>query len=201
MLRLHTNLGFRAYSKWFYTFDFTIQTQLFTNYQENTDNKISAFLSPFSVNLGLGMKYDLEKNFTGKKHKRLTLAANLAPLSYTYMYSTRDDINFGKHGFQKDPTTDQYDRSYSKFGSTINATLNFQFNRNVSWYSRFYYFTSYERILGEFENRLTMAISRFFSTTITLNLRYDDAAQKSDDFLKNYLQINELLSFGFNYKW
>ena len=201
VLRLHTNLGFRAYSKWFYTFDFTFQTQLFTNYQENTDNKISAFLSPFSVNLGLGMKYDLEKGFAGKKHKRLTLAANLAPLSYTYMYSTRDDINFGKHGFQKDPTTDQYDRSYSKFGSTINATLNFQFNRNVSWYSRFYYFTSYERILGEFENRLTMAISRFFSTTITLNLRYDDAAQKSDDFLKNYLQIKELLSFGFNYKW
>ena len=117
------------------------------------------------------------------------------------MYSIRDDINFGKHGFEKKPGADDYQRSYSKFGSTINASLTFQFNRSVSWYSRFYYFTSYERILGELENRLTMAINRFFSTTITLNLRYDDAAEKSDDFLKNYLQVNELLSFGFNYKW
>ena len=200
VLRLHSNFGYKAYSKWFYTFDFTFQTQLFSNFAENTNNRIAALLAPFSVNVGVGMKYDLAKSFKSNKHKKLTLALNLAPLSYTYMYSIRDDINFGKHGFEKDETTGEFKRSYSKFGSTINATLNFQFNRNVSWYSRFYYFTSYERILGEFENRLNLAISRFFSTTISLNLRYDDAAQKSDD-LKSYLQINELLSFGFNYKW
>ena len=201
VLRLHSNLGYKAYNKWFYTFDFTFQTQLFSNFAENTNNKISALLAPFSINMGIGMKYDLAKSFKSNKHKKLSLALNVAPISYTYMYSIRDDINFGKHGFEKDEATGEFKRSYSKFGSTINATFNFQFNRNVSWYSRFYYFTSYERILGEFENRLNLAISRFFSTTISLNLRYDDAAQKSDDFLKNYLQINELLSFGFNYKW
>ena len=200
VLRLHSNLGYKAYNKWFYTFDFTFQTQLFSNFAENTNNKISALLAPFSINMGIGMKYDLAKSFKSNKHKKLSLALNVAPISYTYMYSIRDDINFGKHGFEKDEATGEFKRSYSKFGSTINATFNFQFNRNVSWYSRFYYFTSYERILGEFENRLNLAISRFFSTTISLNLRYDDAAQKSDD-LKSYLQINELLIFGFNYKW
>ena len=200
VLRLHSNFGYKAYNKWFYSFDFTFQTQLFSNFAENTNNKIAALLAPFSINIGLGMKYDLAKSFMSNKHKKLSLALNVAPISYTYMYSIRDDINFGKHGFELDDATGEYKRSYSKFGSTINATLNFQFNRNVSWYSRFYYFTSYERILGEFENRLNLAISRFFSTTISLNLRYDDAAQKSDD-LKSYLQINELLSFGFNYKW
>ena len=200
VLRLHSNLGYKAYNKWFYTFDFTFQTQLFSNFAENTNNKISALLAPFSINMGIGMKYDLAKSFKSNKHKKLSLALNVAPISYTYMYSIRDDINFGKHGFEKDEATGEFKRSYSKFGSTINATFNFQFNRNVSWYSRFYYFTSYERILGEFENRLNLAISRFFSTTISLNLRYDDAAQKSDD-LKSYLQINELPSFGFNYKW
>ena len=199
MLRLHSNFGFKAYSKWYYTFDFTFQTQIFSNYAENTNNKIASFMSPFSINAGIGMKYDLNKAFAGKKHKKVTLQANIAPVSYTYMYSVKDDINWGRHGFEKDPATGDYKHTYSKFGSTVNATLNFQFNRNVSWYSRFYYFTSYERMLGEFENRLTMAISRFFSTTISLNVRYDDAAQRSDDW--NYFQINELLSFGFNYKW
>ena len=199
VLRLHSNFGFKAYSKWYYTFDFTFQTQIFSNYAENTNNKIASFMSPFSINAGIGMKYDLNKAFAGKKHKKVTLQANIAPVSYTYMYSVKDDINWGRHGFEKDPATGDYKHTYSKFGSTVNATLNFQFNRNVSWYSRFYYFTSYERMLGEFENRLTMAISRFFSTTISLNVRYDDAAQRSDDW--NYFQINELLSFGFNYKW
>lgn len=199
VLRLHSNIGYRAFSKWYYTFDATFQTQLFSNFQENTNNKMAAFLSPFSVNLGIGMKYDLNKTFS-KRHKNLSIAANIAPLSYTYMYSTDRNIDLGRHGFKKIEGTEEFSNKLSQFGSTINATLNFQFNRNVSWYSRLYYFTSYDRMLGEFENRLTMAISRFFSTNISLNLRYDDAVTKNDEF-DSYLQINELLSFGFNYKW
>jgi hypothetical protein len=197
VLRLHSNIGYKAFNKWFYTFDATFQTQMFSNFAENTDNKLAGFLSPFSINLGLGMKYDLNKSFANSRHKKLTLSANLAPLSYTFMYSTNKNIDLGRHGFKKIEGTDEYERKLSQFGSTINATMTFQFNRNVSC---FYYFTSYDRMLGEFENRLTMAISRFFSTTISLNLRYDDAVAKKDDF-DSYLQINELLSFGFNYKW
>ncbi len=200
VFRVHSNFGYRAFNKWYYTFDATFQTQLFSNYQENTNNIMAALLAPFSVNLGLGMKYDLNKKFANKRHKNLTMSINLAPLSYTFMYSIDKDIDLGRHGFKKDEATGKFDNKLSQFGSTVNATATFQFNRNVSWYSRFYYFTSYDRILGEFENRLTMAISRFFSTTISLNLRYDDAVAKNEDF-DSYLQINELLSFGFNYKW
>ena len=161
--------------------------------------KQAAFLSPFSVNLGLGMKYDLDKKFT-KRHKSLTLSVNLAPISYTYMYSVDKEIDLGRHGFKKDPETGEFAHKLSQFGSTINATTTFQINRNISWYSRFYYFTSYDRGLGEFENRVTLAISRFFSTNISLNIRFDDAVDKKPDF-DSYFQINELLSFGFNYKW
>ena len=173
---------------------------MFTNFAENSENKMAAILSPFTINIGLGMKYDLNKTFTSNKHKKLTLSANLAPLSFTYMYSVDKNIDLGRHGFLKNETTGQFEHKLRKFGSTINATLNFQFNRNISWYSRFYFFTSYDRIQGEFENRLNMAISRFFSTTLSLNLRYDDGVTKRDDF-DSYIQINELLSFGFNYKW
>lgn len=200
VLRLHSNFGYRAFNKWYYTFDATFQTQLFTNYQENTNNKLAAFLSPFSVNLGIGMKYDLNKSFPKNRHKKLTMSANLAPLSYTYMYSTNKHIDLGRHGFRKDEKTGEFQHKLSRFGSTINATLSFQFNRNINWYSRLYYFTSYENSLGEFENRLTMAISRFFSTTISVNIRFDDAAAKKEEF-DSFFQINELLSFGFNYKW
>ena len=78
--------------------------------------------------------------------------------------------------------------------------MTFNINRNVSWTSRFYYFTDYHRITGELENTFNLQISRFFSTRINLHLRYDDGVAKNEDF-DSYLQINELLSFGFNYKW
>lgn len=200
VFRLHSNFGYKAFNKWFYTFDATFQTQLFNNYQENTTTKQAAFLAPLSINLGLGMKYDLNKTFA-KRHKNVTASVNVAPISYTFMYSVlKNNIDLSRHGFKKNEETGEFENKLSQFGSTINATMTFQFSRNISWYSRLYYFTSYDRILGEFENRLNLAISRYFSTIISINLRYDDAVTKNEDF-DSYLQINELLSFGFNYKW
>lgn len=200
VFRISSNFGYQAFNKWYYTLDATFQTQLFSKYQENTNTKLATFLSPFTINVGLGMKYELSKTFANKRNKSLALSINLAPLSYTFMYSTDENIDLSAHGFKADAETGIYSNKLSKFGSTINSSMTFKFNRNVTWYSRFYYFTSYDRILAEFENRLTMAISRFFSTTLSLNLRYDDAVAKTEDF-DTHLQVNELISFGFNYKW
>jgi len=198
VFRIHSNFGYRAFSKWYYTLDMEFKTQLLSSYAENSDIRQAGFLSPYSVNVGVGMKYDLKKKFKDK-HKNLTFNVNVAPLSYTFRQTIDDEINLGKH-FKKKAGQDEYPTLENLFGSTINATLNFQINRNVSWYSRFYYNTNYKRIEGEWENRFSFAWSRFFSTNITLNMRYDDGVAKSEDF-NSLLQINELLSFGFNYKW
>lgn len=199
VFRIYSNLGYRAFDKWYYTLDVDFKTQLFSSYAENQDVKLAGLLSPFSVNFGLGMKYDLDKTFASSKHKKVTLSANLAPLSYTYVRTLDKEIDLGRH-FTKKVGAEEFPYKQSLFGSTINATMTFQFSRNIIWYSRLYYMTDYKRIQGEFENRLNMAISRFFSTIISLNLRFDDGIAKNEDF-NSYLQINELLSFGFNYKW
>lgn len=199
MLRIHSNFGYRAFSKWYYSFDFNFQTQLFNNYQENTMRKQAAFLSPMKIDIGIGMKYDLNKSFK-KRHKKVVLSANIAPLAYNFMYSMDEDIDLGRHGFKKNEETGKFENKLNLFGSTIDANMTFDFNRNVRLYSRLFYFTSYSRVYVESNNILSLAISRFFSTNITLNLRYDDAVTKNPDF-KSYIQINEMLSFGFNYKW
>ena len=129
----------------------------------------------------------------------MTMSINIAPISYTFRQTIDKDIDLSRH-FTADKVTGEYPTKLSQIGSTINATMTFQISRNVNWYSRFYYNTNYHRIEGEFENRLSMAISRFFSTIITLNLRYDDGVAKNPEF-DRYLQINEQLSFGFSYKW
>jgi len=199
LFRIHNNLGYQAFNNWYYTLDSEFKTQLFNNYKENEEVILAALLAPMTINLGLGMKYELEKKFTNK-HKKLKLAVNMAPLSYTFMYSIKDDIDLGRHGFEKNPETGLFKTSLSQIGSTVRTDLTFQFNRNVSWQSRFYYFTSYDRVVGEFENTLTMAISRFFSTRIYAHLRFDDGTTKKEES-DSYWQLNELFSFGFNYKW
>lgn len=199
LLRFHSNFGYQAFNKWYYTLDGELKTQLFKNYKENTNDLQTALFSPFSINLGLGMKYDLDKKFKDK-HKNLKLSTNLAPISYTFMYNYNDKVNLERFGFKKKPDSNMYENTLSQFGSTIRANLAINFNRNVSWESRLYYFTNYHRVEAEFENTLRLAISRFFSTRIYIHLRYDDGVAKNADF-DSYFQVNELLSFGFNYKW
>lgn len=193
VLRLHSNLGYKAFNKWFYTFDTEFKTQLFTNYAENSTQKLAALLSPFSINMGVGMKYELNKSFKDR-YKKLSLTVNMAPASFTYLYSIQKDIDLDRHGFRDNK------RSLSRFGSTVRTDLNYNLSRGVNWQSRLYYFTSYDQAVGEFENTLTLAMSRFFSTRIYVHLRFDDGVTKNEDF-DSYFQLNELLSFGFNYKW
>lgn len=199
VFRIYSNMGYKAFNKWYYTFELEFKTQMFSSYAENQNVKLAGLLAPFSINFGLGMKYDLNKTFASSKHKKVALTANIAPLSYTYIRTIDKDIDLARHFTKKDNET-EFPYKQSLFGSTVNATMTFQFSRNISWYSRLNYNTNYQRIQGEFENRLNMAIGRYFSTIISLNLRYDDGIAKNEDF-DSYLQINELLSFGFNYKW
>lgn len=203
VLRLYNDVGYVAFNKWSYTFSTEIKSQILRNYKENTDQKQAAFLAPITTTFGIGMKYALNKQYKSNKHKKLNLAVNLSPLTLKYMYSTLKDaeeIDLGRHGFKLDTLTNSYENSFAQFGSSVDAQLKISFNRNVTWESRLNYFTSYENVKLEYENTLTMAISRFFSTRIYVHVRFDDSAKKNEDF-DSYFQVNELFSFGFNYKW
>lgn len=203
VLRLYNDVGYLAFNKWSYTFSTEIKSQILKNYKENTDTKQAAFLAPVTTTFGVGMKYALDKQFKSNKYKKLGIAVNLAPLTLKHMYSILKDpkeIDLDRHGFKMDTVTNMYKNSFAEFGSSIDAQLKFSFNRNVSWESRLNYFTSYKNVKMEYQNTLTMAISRFFSTRIYIHIRYDDSVKKNEDF-NSYFQINELLSFGFNYKW
>ena len=116
--------------------------------KRNERIKQAAFLAPFSINFGLGMKYELEKQFTDK-HKKIKFSTNLAPISYTYMYTTQE-IDYSRHGFKKNEETGEFNNKLNQIGSTIRADLAFDFNRNVSWQSRLYFFTTYgDHTIGE----------------------------------------------------
>lgn len=193
LLRLHSNYGIKINKRWSYTLDGELRTQLFRTYNAQQTRLQSAPWSPIRTNLGLGMQYSYSTRSNARYGRRFSASLNLAPFSHNWRWSGRDDIDLSRHGLKPEQM------SIHTFGSTLRGQLQWDFNMDVTWTSRVYFNTSYTSVEAEWENTLTLRISRFFSTRINLQLRYDDAAKPSEGWNK-YLQFNEMISFGFNYK-
>ena len=193
LLRLHSNYGLKAWNKMYYTIDAELRTQLLQSYLENKHSLQSDFLAPYTINVGLGMKYDYSMKSTRVYGRSFNLSINVAPLSYTFRATKDSHIDLGRHGLSPDKLW------YQRIGSTIRADWQWRVNMNLTWTSHFYFNTSYQQVEAEWENTLDMALTRFFSTRLNLNLRYDDAVRPAHGWNK-HLQYNELLSFGFNYR-
>ena len=62
-------------------------------------------------------------------------------------------------------------------------------------------FTDYSDACADWENTIVFDINRFLTTQIYAHLRYDSATQPCDDPQWHKLQIKEILSIGFAYKF
>jgi hypothetical protein len=197
LLRYYGDFGLRAFNdQWFYSVNVEIKTQLFNSYKENSEEIISSPLSPLLVNIGiLGMKYQLNKSFPKNKYKKLNLSADISPLSVQYTYVMDAKVDPARFG------TKDNKRYLIDLGSTINAKLIINFNREITFSSRFKLFTNYEKTIIESENELNIMLNRYFSTRLYFYPRFDDSPGIVKDEKLGYVQMTELFSFGFNFKW
>ena len=199
-LRLRSVLGLKAIKLWSYSFSAEFFTSMGNKYMPNVQTINASFLSPFTFTTGLGMTYMVKPKFK-KPDRSLDLSLTLDPLSFMYKASKNKDINLinlAAH-FQKDENGNQLHKM-NAFGSTINLTQTFRFSKSITLASRFYYFTNYKLVNSEFENKLDIILSKYFSTTLHLFLRYDDKVKKAEGS-DTYLQVFDMLAFGFSYKW
>ncbi len=196
LIRSYSSFSIKAFNKWYYSSTLEMKTQFFNNYKENTTTLVSTFMSPLNINMGiLGMTYQYNKSYKDNKYKSLSLTLNVSPFSARYIYVGNDKVDPTRHGIPKGES-----RLFD-FGSKIDGRLIINFSKNVNLNSRFYYYTNYENVVIESENTLNMPLNRFFSTRIYLYARFDDTKGLPKDPKLGRLQINELLSFGFNYVW
>lgn len=175
--------GYKAWKKWYYSTQLYAKTPIFEYFNSNDTKVKSSFLSPLEVNLSLGMDY----KYTSPS-KRFTYSLLLAPLSYNVKYVKDDRVNETAYGL------DEGDTFLHEFGSTLTNKFDWKIGQNASWSSRLYCFTSYRKVLVEFENTFTFNISRFFSARIYAYPRFDDS-------LDSEVQFKEMVTFGFNYAW
>lgn len=184
-----SQLGFKAVKHWYYSAMLQFKTQFFNNYKSNTHQMTAAILSPGELNLGLGMTYDHK---TADGIRAITVA--IAPLSYNLkicrdidrLDPTSFGINAGHH-------------TKHSFGSNIEAKLAWKLHPNVTWTSRFYAFTDYTYVQGDWENTFDFTITRYLNTKIYTHLRYDKSRPRHDSW--KYWQFKEILSFGITYRF
>lgn len=196
-LRTYSVLGVSAFiKKWSYTATLEVKTPLFNGFPINSKSKVRAMFSPLQLNTGIGMGYTLEKTSKKDKYKKTKLTFDLSPFSLNYTIVGDKSVDVTKFGVEKGK------KSRLDFGSTVNANLSINFNRFSGFTSRLKYFTNYEKVLMESENKFTMSFNRFLSSSVYYYLKFDDgvgAANRSKGW--GYFQYSEVIGFGLSYSW
>lgn len=185
LIRYTGKLGLQARNRWYYTLQLLAYTQ-FTQGLKSNDKKVySDFMSPLNLNLGIGMDYTLDT-----KNKKLKGNINLSFLAFNFLYVDRKNLA-GRYGVIGDHHT------LEDFGSQITADVTWDITKQIKWKSRLYGYTTYKRVQIEWENTITLNVSKYISTNIFIYPRFDDAGNYDEDL--GYWQFKEYCSLGFSY--
>lgn len=194
LIRYYGDFGIDAFGKgWSYSTNLEAKSQMFKAYPVNSNDLLSSILSPLYVNAGVGLKFNYERPSKTVRHRKIKWELAIAPVSINYVYVMNDDVDEKRFGIEEGK------KSEFDFGSTITSILKYDITRYITWDSRLTYFTSYEKVISEFENSLNMALTNAFSTRLYVIMRFDDGVPPDPDL--KYWQVNQTLSFGLNYKW
>lgn len=190
VFQLNTTFGIKAAHRWYYSFTGQFKTQVVNSYKSNTHDLRSAFLSPGELTAGIGMTYNY-----ANKPKTFTFDASLAPLSYHMVTCINKDINPGSYGIDAGRTTKH------SFGSTAELKFAWKISYNIRFTSRIFAFTDYDSFQADWENTLSCDINRFLTTQIYVHARYDTNTPDCGDENWHKLQVKEIFSIGFSYKF
>jgi hypothetical protein len=194
LIRYTGKVGLQAVNRWYYTLQVLAYTQFYHGLKANNEFVFSDFMSPFNLNVGIGMDYKVEAF-----GKRLTGTINMSPLAVNYRYVDRANLakSFGVK------VDEGHTHSLTDFGSQLTASLEWKFNDVVTWKSRFYAFTSYHRAELEWENTFALRVSKYITANLFLFPRFDDSNYKFDEDgnRMSFWQFKEYSSLGFSYNF
>lgn len=196
IFRNYSTFGITAYKNWSYSTNLEISSPFFNRYvNQESDVKNQALFSPLKINSGIGLEYKLDKTNKTNKYRTFKLTAAISLISIDYRYVRDKDIDVSLFGIEEG-------RSQTDFGSTFNLNLQYNHNRYTNFTSRLRYFTPYDYTQIEFENKFNFKLNNYFSTTLSLYIKYDDSVSpdKKDDDL-GYWKFHEMLMFGLSYNW
>ncbi len=183
-------------SKWFYSALFDFRTQFTNGYLYNEDGRTfnSALFAPAYVLVSAGINYKPTSYFN----------LYLSPITERWTIVSNDSLSAqGKYGV----TPGQH--SLNEVGAFLSARFSKDLGKAFNLTSRLDLFSNYkhdpQNVDFTFTNLLTMKITKYLATTLSLNMIYDDdvkfPSEKNPDKQVAHLQVQEVLGLGFSYKF
>ncbi|MBP1639925.1 MAG: hypothetical protein H6Q17_1508 [Bacteroidetes bacterium] len=185
-IRLSSKIGLKAYENWYYSLSGEFTTYSLTSYSAlNSTTKVNGFLSPLRLDLGIGMDYKYKKK----------LSVLVTPVSYKYIYFS-DTINYNKKNFN----VLSGKRTLSELGSLVKVEYTGKLSSTVDVSTRFSFYTNYHKVEIDWESTFGFELNRYLAIKTILHPRYDTAVIATGDKHAK-IQMKELMSFGFTYKF
>lgn len=185
VINLSTNYGREFRKNWYLSGGVSLQTQFAGGYEDGNNpdtKKISNFMAPGYVNVGVGVTYRPNDNFT----------MTLRPANARITFVLDEDLQYaGSYGLKNDG-----DSSLFQFGFLGTAIYKVKLMENINLTNTASVFSNYldhpERLVLAYGAVLNMKINKFISSNITLDLMYDHNQIKKT-------QLKQTLGVGFAY--
>lgn len=183
--------------KWYYSALLDFKTQFTEGYLYDEDGHKtfnSDLFSPAYLLISAGMNFKPTNYFN----------IYLSPITERWTFVLDDTLSArGEYGVTPGS------HSYNELGAFVSARLNKDFGKAVNLTSRLDLFSNYkhdpQNVDVYFTNLLTLKVTKYLATTISLNMIYDDdvkfPAEDDPDKKVAHLQIQEVLGIGFSYKF
>ncbi len=183
--------------KWYYSALLDFKTQFTKGYLYDADgNKTfnSDLFSPAYLLVSAGMNFKPTDYFN----------IYLSPITERWTFVMDDSLSAdGKYGVSPGS------HSFNELGAFLTARFNKDLGKAINLTSRVDLFSNYkhnpQNVDVYFTNLLTLKVTKYLATTLSLNMIYDDDVKfpSEDDPERSvaHLQIQEVLGVGFSYKF
>lgn len=191
---LNSNYGYEITKNLYLSALLNFQTQFANGFDYKVSNQIpiSKFMAPAYLTVGPGLTWSPKKYFK----------AILSPASWRCTFVLDDSLStVGAFG------VDKGEKTLNEVGANLKLEVNYEFLKNMTVYSRVDFYSDYMRkpqnVDINWEVQLNMKINKWFATTLTTNLVYDDdiKIKQADGSSGPRVQFKELLAVGFQFSF
>lgn len=190
-----TKIGYALGKGWNLAWSGDVNFTLFENYKIDTNDLVSAVVSPLTFNTAIGFDYKYSN-----AEKKLDLSVMIAPYAFKLIYV--DDISYdyaiSKHvGIYDEALGITQLKTYA-FGSSFKVNYRQEFNDYITLSSVLSFYTDYKGIEIDWEIVGDFKLYKWLTARVSLNPRYDSTVGEG---WGEKIQFKEFVSLGLAYRF